>query len=97
MGIQDHLTFLLGNLYACQEARVSAGHETTHGLKILKVVRQGCVLSPCLFNLHAESSREMPGWMKHNLELRFLGEIPITSDMQMIQVTPPLWQKAKRN
>ena len=48
----------------------------------------------CLFNLHAEYIRNMPGWMKHKLELKLLGEISITSDMQM---TPPLWQKANRN
>ena len=43
---------------------------------------------------YMQSTCEMPGWMKHKLESRFLGEISITSDMQM---TPPLWQKAKRN
>ena len=51
MGIPDHLTFLLRNLYAGQEATVRTGHGTTDRLQIGKGVRQGCVLSPCLFNL----------------------------------------------
>ena len=54
MGIPDHLTCLLRNLYAGQEARVRTGHGTTDWFQIGKGVRQGCVLSPCLFNLHAE-------------------------------------------
>ena len=54
MGIQDHLTCLLRNLYAGQEATVQTGHGTTDWIRIGKVVRQGCILSPCLFNLYAE-------------------------------------------
>ena len=54
MGIPDHLTSFLRNLYACQEATVRTGHGTTDWLQIGKGVHQGCVLSPCLFNLHAE-------------------------------------------
>ena len=54
MGIPDHLTCLLRNLYAGQEATVRTGHGTTNWLQIGKWVRQGCVLSPCLFNLYAE-------------------------------------------
>ena len=54
MGIQDHLTCLLRNLYAGQEATVRTGHGTTDWFQIGKVVCQGCILSPCLFNLHAE-------------------------------------------
>ena len=54
MGIPDHLTCLLKNLYAVQEAAVKTGHETTHWFQIGKRVRQGCILSPCLFNLYAE-------------------------------------------
>ena len=53
-GIPDHLTCLLGNLYAGQEATVRTGHGTTDWLQIGKGVHQGCILSPCLFNLHAE-------------------------------------------
>ena len=54
MGIPDHLTCLLRNLYADQETTVRTGHETTDWLQIGKRVRQGCILSPCLFNLYAE-------------------------------------------
>ena len=146
--------------------QVRTGHGTTDLFQVGKGVRQGCILSPCLFNLYAEyimskaglegaqagikiagrninnlryaddttltaeseeelksllmkvkeesenvglklniqktkimasgpiTSWEMPGWMKHKLELRLLGEISITSDMQM---TLPLWQEAKKN
>ena len=55
MRIADHLTCLLRNLYAGQEARVRTGHGTTDWFQIGKGVRQGCMLSPCLFNLYAES------------------------------------------
>ena len=54
MGIPDHLTFLLRNLYASQEATVRTGHGTTDWLQIGKGVCQGCISSPCLFNLYAE-------------------------------------------
>ena len=54
MGIPDHLTCLLRNLYAGQEATVRTGHETTNWFQIGKGVCQGCILSPCLFNLYAE-------------------------------------------
>ena len=85
----DHLTFLLRNLYAGQEATVRTGHGTRDWFKIGKGVRQGCILSPCLFDLYAEYIMRNTG-----LESRLLGEISVTSDMQM---TPPLWQKVKRN
>ena len=93
MGIPDHLTCLLRNLYAGQEATVRTGHGT-NWFPIGKGVHQGCILSPCLFNLYSEYIMQMSGWMKHKLETRLPGEISITSDMQM---TPPLWQKTKRN
>ena len=54
MGIPDHLICLLRNLYAGQEARVRTGHGPTDSFQIRKGVRQACILSPCLFNLHAE-------------------------------------------
>ena len=54
MGIPDHLTCLLRNLYAGQEARVRTGHGTTNLFQIGKGVRQGCILSPCSFNFYAE-------------------------------------------
>ena len=91
-GITDHLTCLLRNLYAGQEATVRTRHGTMDWFQIGKGVCQGCILSPCLFNLYA--SFKMSGWMKHKLESRLQGEILITSDMQM---TPFLWQKVKRN
>ena len=94
MGIPDHLTCLLRKLYAGQEARVRTGHGTTDWFQIGKGVRQGCILSPCFFNFYAEYIMRMLGWKKHKLESRLLGEISITSDMQM---TPPLWPKMKKN
>ena len=94
MGIPDHLTCLLKNLYAGQEATVRTGHGTTYWFQIGKGVHQGCILSPCLCNLYAEYIMRNAGWKKHKLESRFPGEISITSDMQM---TPPLWKKVKRN
>ena len=94
MGIPDHLTCLLRNLYAGQEATIRTGHETTDWFQIGKGVRQDCILSPCLFNLYAEYIMRNAGLEEAQLEPRFLGEISITSDMQM---TPPLWQKVKRN
>ena len=54
MGLPDHLTCLLRNLYAGQEATVKTGHGTTDWFQIGKGVRQGCILSPCLFNFYAE-------------------------------------------
>ena len=95
MGMPDHLTCLLRNLYAGQEATVRTGRGTTHWFQIGKGVPQGCILSSCLFNLHAEYiMRNVLGWKKHKLESRLPGEISITSDMQM---TPLLWQEAKKN
>ena len=94
MGIPDHLTCLLRNLYAGQEATVRTGHGTTDWFQIGKGVGQGCILLPCLFNLYAEYIRETLDWKKHKLESRLLGEILIISDMQM---TPPLWQKVRKN
>ena len=94
MAIPDHLTCLLRNLYAGQEATVRTGHGTTDWFQIGTGVCQGCILSPCLFNLYAEYIIRNAGWKKHKLESRLLGEISITSDTQM---TPPLWQKVKKN
>ena len=91
-GIPGHLTCLLKNLYAGQEATVR--HGTTDWFQIGKGVCQGCILSPWLFNYMQSKSWETLGWRKHKLESRLPGEISINSDMQM---TPPLWQKAKKN
>ena len=84
MGIPDHLTCLLRNLYADQEAKVRTSHGTTDWFQIRKGVSQGCILSPCLFNLYAEYIMGMLGWKKHKLESRLPGEISITPDVQMI-------------
>ena len=61
MGIPDHLTWLLRNLYAGQEATVRTGHGTTDWFQIGKGVCQGCILSPCLFNLYAEYIMRIAG------------------------------------
>ena len=82
------------NLYAAQEATVTTRHETMDCFQIGKGVRQGCILSLCLFNLYAEYIMRKAELRKHKLEPRLLGEISITSDTQM---TPPFWQKVKRN
>ena len=94
MGMPDHLTCLFRNLYAGQEATVRTGHGTTDWFQIGKGVCQGCILSPCLFNFYAEYIMTNAGLEEHKLESRLPGEISITSDMQM---TPPLWQKVKKN
>ena len=94
MRIPDHLICLLRNLYASEEATVRTGRGTMDWFKIGKEVCHGCILSPCLFNLMQSTSCEMPDWVKHKPESRMTGEISITSDRQM---TPPLWQKMKRN
>ena len=94
MGITDHLTCLLRNLYADQEATVRTGHGTNDQFQIGKGVLQGYILSPCLFNLYAEYIMQNVGWMKYKPESRLPGEILITSDMQM---TPLLRQKVKSN
>ena len=61
MGTPDHLTCLLRNLYAGQEATVRTGHGTTDWFQIGKGIRQGCILSPCLFTLYAEYIMRNPG------------------------------------
>ena len=86
MGLPDHLTCLLRNLYAGQEATVRTLHETTHWLKIGKGICQFCILSPCLFNLYAEYIIQNAKLDGSKFESRLAGEISITSDMQM---TPP--------
>ena len=94
MGIPDHLTCLLRNLYAGQEARVRTGHGTTDRFQIRKGVRQGCILSPCLFNLYAEYIMRNTGLDEAQAGIKTARRNISTSDTQM---TPPLWQKAKRN
>ena len=78
MGIPDHLTFLLRNLYVGQEATVRNGHVTTDWLQIRKGIHQGCMLSPCLFNLYAEYIMRNTGLDEAQLESRLPGEISTT-------------------
>ena len=92
--ISDHLTCLLRNLYAGQEATGRTGHGTTDWFQIKKGVRQGCILSPSLFNLYAEYIMRNARLDEAQAGIKISGRNIITSDMQM---TPPLWQKAKRN
>ena len=94
MGIPDHLICLLRNLYVGQEITVRTGHETTDWFQIGEGVCQRCILSPCIFNLYAEYIMRNAGLEETQAGIKILGEISITSDMQM---TPPLWQKVKRN
>ena len=88
MGIPDHPTCLLRNLYAGQEATVRTGHGTTDWFQIGKGVCHAAYLT-----YMQNTSRDMLDWRKHKLESRLLGEILITSDMQ---ITTPLWQKVKK-
>ena len=92
MGILDHLTCLLRNLYAGQEAIVRTGHGTTAWFQIGKGVCQGCILSSCLVNLYAEYIMRNAGLDEAQAGIKIAGEISVTSDMQM---TPPLRQRAK--
>ena len=94
MGIPDHLTWLLRNLYGGQEATVRTEHGTTGtGSKSGKEYTKAVYCQPAYLTYVKSISCEMLGWMKHKLESRLPGEIGITSEMQM---TPPLWQKVKR-
>ena len=94
MGIPDHLTCILRNLYAGQEATVRTRHGTT-GSKLGKDYNRAVYCHPVYLTCMQSSLCEVPGWMKkHKLESKFMREILTTSDMQM---TPPLWQKTKWN
>ena len=94
MGIPDHLkTCLLRNLYAGQEATVRTRHGRTDWFQIGKGVHQDCILSSGLFNLYAEYIMQNAGLDESQAGIKIAGRLSTTSDMQM---TPPLWQKAKR-
>ena len=80
------------NLYAGQEATVRTGHGTTDWYQIRKGVRQGCILSPCLFNFYAEYIMRNAGLEEAQAGIKIARRKSMTSDMQM---TPPLWQKVK--
>ena len=90
----DHLTCLLRNLYAGQEATVRAAHGTTDWFQIGKGVHQGCILSPCLFNLRAQYIMRNAGLEEAQARIKIAGRNINNLDMQM---TPPLWQRVKRN
>ena len=87
LGIPDHLTCLLRNLYAGQEAAIRTEHGTTDFPKLGKDYVKAVYCHPTYFTYMQSTLCKMPDWMKHKLELRLPREIPITSDMQM---TPPL-------
>ena len=93
MGISDHLTCLPRNLYISQEA-IELDIEQRTGSKLGKDYIKAVYCHPAYLAYMQTTSCKMPGWMKHKLESRLLGEISITSDMQ---ITQPLWQTAKRN
>ena len=84
MGIPDHLTCLLRNLYADKEATVRTGHGTMDWFQIGKEVRQGVYCHPAYLTYMQSTSCEKVDWMKQKLESRLPGEISTTSDMHMI-------------
>ena len=92
MGIQDHLTCPLKNLYAGQEATIRIGHGTMVWFKLVKQYAK-CILWPCLFNLFAQYIMWNARLDEAHPGIKVEGEISITSDMQMI---PPLCQSVKR-
>ena len=94
MGISDHLICLLRNLYAGQEATLRTRHGTMDWFQIGKGVYQIVYCHPAYLISMQSTTFKMPDWMQFKLDPRLPGEISITSDMQM---TPPLWQKVKRN
>ena len=102
-GIPDHLTCLLRNLYAGQEAKIRTEHRTTDQFQIGKGVHQGCILSPCLLNFYAEYIKQNAKLDEAQAGIKIAGRnirkkkkkgISVTSYMQM---TPHLWQKVKKN
>ena len=94
MRVPDLFTCLLRNLCAGQEAAVRTTNGKQTGSKLGKEYIKVVYCHTVYLNYMQSTSCEMPGWMKHKLELRLWGEISITSDTQMIA---PLWQKAKKN
>ena len=97
MGIPDHLTCLLRNLYAGQEATVRTGHGTTDWFQIEKGGRQGCISSPCLVNLYAEHIMRNTGLEETQAGIKIAGRNINKLRYADMQMTPPLWQKVKRN
>ena len=93
MGIPGHITYLLSNLYAGQEAMVRTGHGTTDWFQIGKGVHQGCILSPSLFKLYAEYIMRYAGLEEAQAGIK-IARRNINNDIEM-QMTPPLRQKVK--
>ena len=94
VGIPDHLTFLLRNLYEGQEETTRTGHGAMDWFQIGKEYVKAAYCHLAYLTYMQSTSFEVPGWMKHKLESRLSGKVSITSDIQM---TLSLWQKAKRN
>ena len=94
MELPDHLTSLLRNLYADQEATVRSGHGIANWFQIGKGVRQGCILSPCLFNLYAEYITQNPSLDETQAGIKIVGRN--INNLRYADDTP-LWQNAKRN
>ena len=94
MGIPDHLTCLLRNLYAGQEATVRSGHGTTDWFQIGKGVRQGCILSPLFFNLYTEYIIRNAGLEEAQAGIKIAGRN--INHLRYADDTT-LWQKVKRN
>ena len=92
MGIPDHLTSLLINLYAGQEATVRTGHGTTDRFQIEKGVRQGCILSPCLFNLYTEYIMQNAGVDEVQAGIKIARR-----NINNLRYADDLWQKVKKN
>ena len=93
MGIPDHLTCLLRNQYAGQEATIRTGHGKIDSFQIGKGIHQVCILSPCLFNLYEEYIMQNDRLDEAQAQSRLPGEISVTSYMEMAL---PLWQKVKK-
>ena len=94
MGIPDHLTCLLRNVYAGQEATVRNGHGTTDWFQIGKRVCQGYILSSCLFNLYAEYIMRNAGLEETQAGIKIAGR---NINNLKYADEPPLWQKVKKN
>ena len=94
MGISDHLTCLCETCMQLKKQQLEPDMEQQVGSKLGKENIKAVYCQPAYLTYRQSTSCKMPGWMKHKLESRFLGELAITSDMQM---SPPLWQKGKSN
>ena len=94
MGIPDRLTCLLRNLYAGHEGTVRTGHGPPDWFQIGKGVHQGCILSSCLSNLHAEYIMRNAGLNEAQAGIKIAGRN--INNLRYTDETPPLWQKAKK-